>query len=330
MEKDLKMEIEQLILETFSGDAKIENTIETSSFVKVFFSLPLDYGKKKLEKGLDDLENRLPCGIVNRITTGSPYLSASVSKDKKELLRSPVLEDKNPTLIPLCMSDEDKLITLDIRKAPHILIAGTTGSGKSILSHSIIKSLINRSTPEQLKLALIDPKRVEFNRYKEDPHLYCPILKEPSVIAKALDDLMKEVEDRFKKFMEANARDIDEYNAMSSEKLPYIILLADEFADVIDMDKSSSDRIIRIAQRSRAAGIHLILATQRSTPKVLSGALKANFPTKIALCLTSPVDSMTIIGTGKATKLYGYGDMLIQCPAVDQVSEVRAQGFYDL
>lgn len=325
-----KEQIAQLILETFSGDAKIENTIETSSFIKVFFSLPLDYGKKKLEKGLDDLENRLSSCIANRVTSGSPFLSVSVSKDKKALLKSPALEDKNPTLIPLGMSDEDKLITLDIRKAPHILIAGTTGSGKSILSHSIIKSLINRSTPEQLKLALIDPKRVEFNRYKEDPHLYCPIVKDPCDIEKVLDDLAKEVETRFEKFMEVNARDIDEYNASASEKLPYIILLADEFADVQEMVKTSLERFVRIAQRSRAAGIHLILATQRSTPKVLSGALKANFPTKIALCLTSPVDSMTIIGTGKATKLYGHGDMLIQCPVVDQVSEVRAQGFYDL
>ncbi len=325
-----KEQIAQLIIETFSGDAKIEKTIETPSFVKVFFSLPLDYGKRKLEKGLNNLESRLPCGIVNRIVTGSPYLSASVSKDKKELLRSPVLEDKNPTLIPLGMSDEDKLITLDIRKAPHILIAGTTGSGKSILLHSIIKSLINRSTPEQLKLVLIDPKRVEFNRYKEDPHLHCPIAKDPCDIEKVLDDLAKEVETRFEKFMEVNARDIDEYNASVSEKLPYIILLADEFADVQEMVKTSSERFVRIAQRSRAAGIHLILATQRSTPKVLSGALKASFPTKIALSLISPVDSMTIIGTGDATKLYGYGDMLIQSPAVDQVSEVRAQGFYDM
>ena len=220
----------------------------------------------------------------------------------------------------------------DLCKMPHLLIAGSTGSGKSVCVNSIIISFLFRSSPEDVKLILIDPKVVELAEYNGIPHLLMPVVTEPRKAAGALGASVAEMERRYKLFAENNVRDIKSYNKLAAsspvlEHLPYIAIVIDELADLMMVaGKEVEDYICRIAQKARAAGIHLIIATQRPSVDVITGLIKANIPSRIAFAVSSQIDSRTILDSGGAEKLLGNGDMLFL--PVGAPKPVRIQGTY--
>ena len=221
----------------------------------------------------------------------------------------------------------------DLCKMPHLLIAGSTGSGKSVCVNSIIISFLFRSGPEDVKLILIDPKVVELAEYNGIPHLLMPVVTEPRKAAGALGASVAEMERRYKLFAENNVRDIKSYNKLAKqhpdvlEHLPYIAIIIDELADLMMVaGKEVEDYICRIAQKARAAGIHLIVATQRPSVDVITGLIKANIPSRIAFAVSSQIDSRTILDSGGAERLLGNGDMLFL--PVGASKPVRVQGTF--
>lgn len=204
----------------------------------------------------------------------------------------------------------------DLCKMPHLLIAGSTGSGKSVCVNSIIMSLLFRSSPEDVKLLLIDPKVVELAEYNGIPHLLMPVVTEPRKAAGALGSAVQEMERRYRLFAENNVRDIKSFNKLAAEqpeleKMPYIAIIIDELADLMMVAPGEvEESICRLAQLARAAGIHLVIATQRPSVNVITGVIKANIPSRIAFAVSSQIDSRTILDSGGAEKLLGKGDML--------------------
>jgi S-DNA-T family DNA segregation ATPase FtsK/SpoIIIE len=204
----------------------------------------------------------------------------------------------------------------DLAEMPHLLVGGTTGSGKTICLNSIILSFLYRNSPEEMKLILIDPKRVEFPVYSTLPHLLCPVIYDAQQTLVALKWLVGEMERRFTVLASANSRDIHSYNSKmekkGEDKLPYIVLIIDELADLMSVKgKEIESYVVRLAQMSRATGIHLILATQRPSVEVITGLIKANITSRIALKVGSLIDSRTILDSSGAEKLLGKGDMLL-------------------
>ena len=220
----------------------------------------------------------------------------------------------------------------DLCKMPHLLIAGSTGSGKSVCVNSIIMSLVFRSSPEDVKLLLIDPKVVELAEYNGIPHLLMPVVTEPKKAAGALGSAVQEMERRYRMFAENNVRDIKSFNTLAAErpdleKMPYIAIVIDELADLMMVvGKDVEDSICRIAQKARAAGMHLIVATQRPSVDVITGLIKANIPSRIAFAVSSQVDSRTILDGAGAEKLLGQGDMLFM--PVGAPKPTRIQGTF--
>ena len=205
----------------------------------------------------------------------------------------------------------------DIARLPHMIIAGATGSGKSVCTNSIIMSILYHAKPDEVKLILIDPKIVEFTVYEGIPHLLIPVVTDPKKAAGALNWAVQEMQRRYNLFAENSVRDLGDYNAAAAqpgstlEYMPQIVVIIDELADLMmTTSKEVEDAICRLAQKARAAGMHLIIATQRPTTDIITGLIKANIPSRIALSVMSQVDSRTILDTGGAEKLLGHGDML--------------------
>ena len=205
----------------------------------------------------------------------------------------------------------------DVAKMPHMIIAGATGSGKSVCTNSIILSILFHATPDEVKLILIDPKIVEFRIYEGIPHLLIPVVTDPKKAAGALNWAVQEMLRRYQQFAAQNVRDIYDYNSKAAqpdselEKMPQIVIAIDELADLMmAASKEVEDAICRLAQMARAAGMHLIIATQRPTTDIITGLIKANIPSRIALSVMSQIDSRTILDMGGAEKLLGHGDML--------------------
>ena len=239
---------------------------------------------------------------------------------------------KHPLAVAFGKNIKGDVIYADFDEFPHALVSGTTGSGKSIFVNSIIVSLIMRNSPDDLKMVLVDPKKVEMSRYKDMPHLLCPIITEAQEAKALMDKLCVEMEDRYRLFSENGCTNIREFNedapGLGLDKLPYIMVFFDEYADMVDQCKEISMPVVSIAQKARACGIHMCIATQRPSTNVVTGVIKANLPTHVALMMASAVDSMTIIGEGGAEKLIGKGDMLVQSPLVSRVGVVRLQGCF--
>ena len=223
-------------------------------------------------------------------------------------------------------------IHFDIGKMPHLLIAGTTGSGKSICINCVIVSILYKAKPDEVKLILIDPKKVEFNMYKNIPHLYCPIVSDPKKAAGALASAVAEMERRFELIEQVGVRDITGYNAVAEtdpdlEFMPHMVIIIDELADLMMTARDEVEtNICRIAQKARAAGIHMILGTQRPSVDVITGLIKANVPSRIACTVMSQVDSRTIIDVAGAESLIGRGDMLFA--PVGASKPIRVQGAF--
>ncbi len=234
-----------------------------------------------------------------------------------------------------------RIVTADLASMPHVLIAGSTGSGKSVAINAMIMSLLYRTTPQQVRLILVDPKRVELGMYEGIPHLFTPIITEPKLAANALRNAVREMERRLKLLASRSVRNIDQYNKLfegstlslfgpefgeaEESPLPYIVIIIDELADLMMLDRANvEESVTRLAQMARAVGIHLILATQRPSVDVITGLIKANIPTRISFRLATKVDSRTILDTNGAEALLGRGDMLFLPPGTSRLMRLHA------
>jgi len=237
------------------------------------------------------------------------YLSEILSNSdfKKKEIKLPIALGKNISGRP---------IVGDLASMPHLLIAGTTGSGKSVCINTIILSLLYRLTPEQCKFILIDPKMLELSTYEGIPHLICPVITEAKKAASVLGWVVKEMESRYRLMTKEGVRNIDSYNAKHKLPMPYIIVVVDEMSDLMLVaGKEIENYIQKLSQMARAAGIHIIMATQRPSVDVITGTIKANFPTRISFQVSSKIDSRTILGEQGAEQLLGKGDMLYMSSA---------------
>lgn len=265
---------------------------------------------------------------------GKAAVGVEIPNDKVEMVRlRDVLESpdarKHPSRIAVGLGKDNsgRYIVADIAKMPHVLIAGQTGSGKSVCINAIITSILFRASPEEVKLILIDPKVVELSVYNNIPHLVCPVVTDPKKAASALDWAVAEMTKRYKLFAERGVRDIKGYNKSlkDGEKLmPQMVIIIDELADLMMVSPGEvEDSICRLAQLARACGMHLVIATQRPSVNVITGIIKANIPTRIAFSVASQVDSRTMIDHGGAEKLLGNGDMLF---VPNGMKSMRVQG----
>ena len=242
--------------------------------------------------------------------------------------------------LPLAMGKDinGRIVTADLATMPHVLIAGSTGSGKSVAINAMIMSVLFKTTPEQVRMILVDPKRVELGMYEGVPHLFTPIITEPKLAANALRNAVREMERRLKLLASRSVRNIDQYNklfdagtpsmfedAEEQTPLPYILIIIDELADLMMLDRANvEEAITRLAQMARAVGIHLVLATQRPSVDVITGLIKANVPTRISFRLATKVDSRTILDNNGAEALLGRGDMLFLPPGTSRLQRVHA------
>ncbi|MGV0167118.1 DNA translocase FtsK [Furfurilactobacillus sp. WILCCON 0119] len=251
-----------------------------------------------------------------------------------EVLRSPAFQNStSPLTVALGVDLFGQPQVTDLRNMPHGLIAGATGSGKSVFINSLLLSILYKATPQEVKLILIDPKAVEMAPYNGIPHLLSPVVSEPQAAAAALKWTVTEMEERYQRLAAAGARNIEQYNdkAMASDhpeqKMPYIVIIIDELADLMMVASSEvQDYIARITQKARAAGIHLLVATQRPSVDVVTGTIKNNIPTRVAFMVSSQIDSRTILDTAGAERLLGRGDMLYLGNGKSQ--PIRLQGTY--
>ena len=270
--------------------------------------------------------------VRGKITSGLEIANLKTTiVSLREMIEAMPTDPSCNMFVPFGKNISGECICSDLSKFPHLLVAGTTGSGKSIFMHGLIMSLVMRNRPEDCKIVLVDPKRVEMSKYKDLPHLLCPIIKEPSEAKVCMDKLIEEMERRYRLFETAEVRDIRAFNSSYApknglKKLPFISVFIDEYADLSDTCKNIGEAVVRLAQKARAAGIHLVIATQRPSVQVITGVIKANIPVRVALSMSSAIDSQTIIGQGGAEDLVGHGDMLIDCSLIARNGLTRAQG----
>ena len=246
---------------------------------------------------------------IPNLSRENVYLSEILSKPdfKKKEIKLPIALGKNISGTP---------IISDLASMPHLLIAGTTGSGKSVCINTIILSLLYRHTPERCKFILIDPKMLELSTYEGIPHLLCPVITEAKKAASVLGWVVKEMESRYRLMTKEGVRNIDSYNIKHKLPMPYIVVVVDEMSDLMLVaGKEIENYIQKLSQMARAAGIHIIMATQRPSVDVITGTIKANFPTRISFQVTSKIDSRTILGEQGAEQLLGKGDMLYMSSA---------------
>jgi len=246
-------------------------------------------------------------------------------------------QSKSKLAIALGKDISGRIVIGDLASMPHILIAGSTGSGKSVAINAMIMSVLYKSTPEQVRMILVDPKRVELGMYEGIPHLFTPIITEAKLAANALRNAVREMERRLKLLAANHVRNIDQFNKLfengseylfedvNQEPLPYIMIIIDELADLMMLDRANvEEAITRLAQMARAVGIHLVLATQRPSVDVITGLIKANVPTRMSFRLATKVDSRTIIDSNGAESLLGRGDMLFLPPGTSRLQRVHA------
>ena len=247
----------------------------------------------------------------------------------REILESDAYRKKRvPLSIALGKNVSGKPVVVDLAGLPHLLIAGTTGSGKSVCINAILSCLLLNNSPRDLRMVLVDPKRVELTGYNGIPHLLGPVVTNSEHVIGALQWMQREMDSRYQRFSKSGVRNIEDYNSkVPDDHLPYYVVIIDELADLMMMAPDETERAItRLAQLARATGIHLILATQRPSVDVVTGLIKANFPARIAFAVASGVDSRVILDQPGAERLLGRGDMLYQAP--DAAGPVRLQGVY--
>ncbi len=282
--------------------------------------------------------------LIERMA-GKSTVGIQVPNDERETIwLRDVIESENfatsKSKLTLAMGKDinGRIVVADLATMPHVLIAGSTGSGKSVAINAMIMSVLYKATPEQVRLILVDPKRVELGMYEGVPHLFTPIITEPKLAANALRNAVREMERRLKLLASRSVRNLEQYNrlfdaatpslfeeAQEEKPLPYIMIIIDELADLMMLDKANvEESITRLAQMARAVGIHLVLATQRPSVDVITGLIKANVPTRISFRLATKVDSRTILDANGAEALLGRGDMLYLPPGTSRLHRVHA------
>ena len=343
VEKNLK--ILERTFESFGVEAKVmPNPLVGPAVTKFEIKPAIGVKVSKIVNLSDDIALALAAKDI-RIEApipGKPYVGIEVPNSKTSFVAfsdviQAALQSPKPLDVPLGRDISGNVRLCDISKMPHLLIAGSTGSGKSVCINGIITSILMKTKPHEVKLMMIDPKMVELNGYNGIPHLLTPVVTNPRKAAQALKKVVTEMEKRYEMFAAMGMKNIDgfnahvaSYNAETGEDnplLPYIVVIVDELADLMMVASNEvEDAIIRLAQMARAAGIHMILATQRPSVDVITGIIKANVPSRIAFAVSSGTDSRTIIDSSGAEKLLGRGDMLYI--PMGENKPIRVQGAY--
>lgn len=305
------------ILEHYGVKGKIVKENEGPLIKQIEFLPSAGTKVKNIINSLDDIARELGVNSLRvEPIENSNNLGFEIPRDDiqtvdfNQILNSGAFDEAKGDL-PLCLGVDitGTPFFADLAKMPHLLIAGTTGSGKSVGLNTFILSLIKEKTPDEVKFVLIDPKRIEFSIYNNQKYMLFPVVTDNSVAADALKYLVDEMEKRYSLFEQTMSKNIKEYNA-KEEKIPYIVCVIDEFSDLIVSNKDVEKYIQLLAQKARACGIHIMLATQRPSVDVVTGVLKANFPTRLSYKVASSADSRTILDTSGAEKLIGRGDAL--------------------
>lgn len=311
----------QETLQSFNIDAKILNASQGPSITRYELEPAAGVKVSKIVHLADDIALKLAATDI-RIEAPIPGKAAvGIEVPNKKLtgvnLRDVIDTDtfrKAAGGVPVCLGKDiaGNPIVADLTKMPHLLVAGSTGSGKSVCINTFIASILFKQRPEDVKLILIDPKVVELSNYNGIPHLLTPVVTDPKKAASVLRWAVREMDDRYKRFAITHTRDISRYNELHPEDtMPFIVIIIDELADLMMMASDDVEKsIIRLGQKARACGMHLVLATQRPSVDVLTGLIKANVPSRIAFAVSSQVDSRTILDMAGAEKLIGKGDML--------------------
>jgi S-DNA-T family DNA segregation ATPase FtsK/SpoIIIE len=319
----------------FGVDAKLIGTVSGPHVSR--FELQLAPGTKvgKVAQLKDDLAYALASTDIRILAPipGKRAVGVEVPNASRKMVRLGDIykgrpKDSSPLTCWLGKDISGQSIWTDLAKMPHILIAGTTGSGKSGCVNAILSSMLLHSSPNELRLVLVDPKQVELNHYDSVPHLLTPVVTSPRVAANVLENLIGEMESRYSVMGEARARGLEELNkirrANGEAPLPYILCVIDELADLMMVAPGEvEDSIIRLAQKSRAVGIHLILATQRPSTDIITGTIKVNIPARIAFAVASQIDSRVILDQGGAESLLGQGDMLFRPVGSSKLQRVQ-------
>lgn len=293
-----------------------------------------------LDRYLDDISMSLAGRKVRfeKIVFGKTTSSFEIPNSKstvvpfKEIFEAMPKIDKRSLILPFGKDINGDFVFGDLVKFPHLLVCGQTGSGKSVLIHSFLVALMMRYSPKELKFIFVDPKRVELGQYKDSPHLLCPILKDMQYAKQLLDKLIQEMDHRYILFEEVGVRDIFDYNeymeTINGATIPYIVLVIDEFADLIETDRTIQSDVVRLASKARACGISMIIATQRPSADVISGLIKSNIPARVALSVKDSINSKIILDEVGAESLLGHGDMLISSMEMSRNGLLRVQGSF--
>ncbi|MEO5287679.1 FtsK/SpoIIIE family DNA translocase [Limosilactobacillus allomucosae] len=334
-------------LKSFGVDATVENVNLGPSVTKYELRPAVGVKVSRITNLADDLalalaakDIRIEAPIPGKSLIGIEVPNQQIATVGFRDMIEAAPHDDRPLDVPLGRTVTGQVMTADLTKMPHLLIAGATGSGKSVAINVIITSILLKAKPSQVKMLMIDPKKVELSVYNGIPHLLSPVVSEPKKAARALGKVVGEMERRYELFASLGVRNLDGYNRMVEKEnqshadpneqqptMPLILVIVDELADLMmTVSKDVEDAIVRIAQMGRAAGIHMILATQRPSVDVITGLIKANVPSRIAFAVSSGVDSRTIIDTNGAEKLLGRGDMLFE--PIDQNKPIRIQGAF--
>ena len=318
------------VTEIHIGPAVTQYELHVSAGTKLSKIVGLN---KEIALALAAKDVRIQAPIPGKSTIGIEIPNQTIAPVKiKEILAGKgIQQERGGIIVALGKDIMGASITCDITKMPHMLIAGSTGSGKSVCTNTIITSILMRYRPDEVKLILVDPKQVELSNYNGVPHLVCPVVTNPKKASAVLQKVVTEMDKRYNMFADEHVKKIDDYNAkmlrLNKPKMPYWVVIIDEMADLmIAARKEVEDSIMRITQLARAAGIHLITATQRPSTDVITGVIKANIPSRIAFAVASQIDSRTILDSPGAEKLLGKGDMLYL--PMGQNVPVRIQGCF--
>ena len=339
LEKVLKdFNIIAKVVEVNVGPSVTQYELEISSGTKVNKILSLS---REISLALAKKDVRIQAPIPGKSTVGIELANDTITPvGLREILESvPANKEKSKLLVALGKNIMGNSIFCEIDKTPHLLVAGSTGSGKSVCINCMIASILMRTKPTEVKLVLVDPKKVELSMYNGIPHLLIPVVTDPKKASDALKRIVREMEDRYDIFSDKGVKNIATYNEWvdkqnegrsEEEKIPhmfYIVVIVDELADLMLVaSKEVEDSIMRITQMARAAGIHLIVATQRPSTDVITGVVKANIPSRISFAVSSSIDSRTILDATGAEKLLGKGDMLFL--PMGENAPVRVQGAF--
>ncbi len=327
-------------LESFGITARVKEVNKGPAVTQYALKVALGTKLSKITSRSEDLalalaaptgQIRIQAPIPGRSLVGIevPNKSSAIVSLKEMMNAKEMQNETSKISVPLGLDVSNQIRIIDIKKMPHMLIAGQTGSGKSVLLSSIISTLLFRTSPDELRLILVDPKRVELTRFDDIPHLLTPVLTDPQKVVSALKWAIKEMDRRYETLAPKGSRNLELYNQVvdESERLPYVLIIIDELADIMLYAPSEvEDKICRLAQMARATGIHLLLATQRPSVDVITGLIKANIPSRISFAVASNADSRVILDMPGAEKLLGKGDMLFTPP--DQAKPSRIQGPY--